>query len=201
MRSPGAGECNFGGADEAGNADPVLWTPHALPSVITLTALPAHLADPRFQLAPFSFGAALGADGAERIIMRRDTAFRVHLDGTGTEPPAVLLPLDRLFEIRVMAAIRLWRGLIGRNPGPDRAALPQARRSRLILALRAVDARLERASYREIARVLFGVGSLSKREWETHDLRDRTIRLARLGFGMIDGGYRRLLLHPYRRRS
>jgi hypothetical protein len=200
MRSPGAGGRDFAKTDETGSASPVLWVPHALPSIVTLTTLPDDLADPRFQLPPLSFDSALAADDAERIIELRDTLFRVHLEGTAPEPPAVLLPFDHLFEIRAMAAIRLWRALTGRNPGRDRAALPETRRKRLILALRVVDARLEGTSYREIGRVLFGLGSISRREWKTHDLRDRTIRLAHLGFGMVDGGYRRLLLHPYRRR-
>ena len=201
MRSPGAGGCDFATTDETGSSSPVLWASHALPSVVSLTSLPAGLADPVFQLPPFSFDSTLAAGDAEHIIALGDTVFRVNLDGAGTEPPAVLLPLDHLFEIRAMAAIRLWRALTGRNPGRDRAALSETRRKRLILALRVVDARLEGASYREIASVLFGLGSISRREWKTHDLRDRVIRLGRLGFGMVDGGYRRLLLHPYRRRT
>ena len=126
--------------------------------------------------------------------------YRVHMDEAGAEPPAVLLPLDQLFEIRAIAAIRLWRGLTGRNPGPNPAALSKARRDRLILALRALDGRLEDASYREIAAALFGAGRVPERGWKGHDLRDRTIRLVRFGLDMMRGGYRRLLLHPYRRR-
>lgn len=117
------------------------------------------------------------------------------------EPSAVVLPLDRLFEIRATAAIRLWRGLTGRNPGPNPAALSKPRRDRLILALRALDGRQHHASYREIARVLFGASNVPDRGWKTHDLRDRTIRLVRFGFDMMRSGYRRLLLHPYRRRQ
>ena len=67
---------------------------------------------------------------------------------------AVLLPLDQLFDIRVAAALRLWRGLTGRTPGPNLGILTPERRGRLILALRALDGRLERATYPEIAAVL-----------------------------------------------
>lgn len=116
----------------------------------------------------------------------------------GCHPPAVVLPLDRLFDIRVAAALRLWRSLAGRNPGPDPATLSRARRDRLILALRALDGRLAKASYREIADALFGVGEISGRAWKGHDLRDRTIRLVHYGLKMMEGGYRLLLLHPYR---
>jgi hypothetical protein len=111
------------------------------------------------------------------------------------------LPLDQFFESRTTAAIRLWRGLAGRNPGPNPAALPKARRDRLVLALRALDGRLDDATYREIAGVLFGDAGASDRGWKSHDLRDRTIRLVRFGLGMMRSGYRRLLLYPYRRQS
>lgn len=168
----------------------------------TLTSLTADLAaDPKFQLQSRTFGPMRATGDADRIVERGGATLRIHIDEAGVEPPAVLLPLDQLFEIRAAAAIRLWRGLTGRKPGPNPAALSKARRDRLILGLRALDGRLEDASYREIAGVLFGIGDVSKRGWKTHDLRGRTIRLVRFGFDMMQGGYRMLLLHPYRRRS
>jgi len=103
--------------------------------------------------------------------------------------------------IRASAALRLWRGLTDRSPGPDPTTLPATRRDRLVLALRALDGRLEKSSYRDIAEVLFGTGRIPERSWKTHDLRDRTIRLARLGHAMMQGGYRRLLLYPFRGRT
>ena len=169
--------------------------------MIALTRLPADLADRKFRLPPLSLDSSLAADGAEHLVERRGAVLRVHIDEAGAEPPAVLLPLDQFFEIRATAAIRLWRGLTGRNPGPNPAALSKARRDRLILALRALDGRLEDASYREIAAVLFGADDVSERGWKSHDLRDRTIRLVRFGLDMMQGGYRLLLLYPYRRRS
>ena len=156
MRSPGAGGCDFASAAETSSPNSVLWAAHALPSVIALTGLPADLAGPSLQLSPLPLGSSVAADGAEHLIAHRGTVFRVHLDEAGIEPSAVLLPLDQFFESRATAAIRLWRGLAGRNPGPNPAALPKARRDRLILALRALDGRLEDATYREIAGVLFG---------------------------------------------
>ncbi len=79
--------------------------------------------------------------------------------------------------------------------------LPAARRDRLVLALRALDGRLEKASYRDIAESLFGSSRMPDRGWKTHDIRDRTVRLARLGFSLMQGGYRRLLLYPLRSRT
>ena len=200
MRSLGAGGCDFADAAETSSPNSVLWAAHALPSVIALTGLPADLADPSLQLSPLPLGSSVAADGPEHLVAHRGIEFRVHIDEAGIEPPAVLLPLDQFFEIRATAAIRLWRGLTGRNPGPNPSALSKARRDRLILALRALDGRLDDATYREIASALFGDVRMSDRGWKSHDLRDRTIRLVRFGLGMMGSGYRRLLLYPYRRR-
>ncbi len=201
MRSLGAGGCDFASAAETSSPNSVLWAAHALPSVIALTGLPGDLADQGLQLSSVPFAASLAVDGPEHLVAHRGTVFRVHVDETGIEPLAVLLPLDQFFESRTTAAIRLWRGLAGRNPGPNPAALPKARRDRLVLALRALDGRLDDATYREIAGVLFGDAGASDRGWKSHDLRDRTIRLVRFGLGMMRSGYRRLLLYPYRRQS
>lgn len=106
---------------------------------------------------------------------------------------AVELPLDRDFEFRADAGRRLWRALNGRPPGPPRHALSAHRRRRLALALRALDARTDGSTYREIAEILFGAGRISERDWKTHDLRNRTIRLVQSGLALMRGGYRALL--------
>jgi hypothetical protein len=142
----------------------------------------------------------LAAEGDDYVIQRLGVEMRVHLDSVGVDPTAVLLPFDGLFEVRVAAALRLWRAINGRRPGPNPAALSEARRQRLVLALRSLDGRLDGATHREIATALFGANAVPERDWISHELRDRTARLVRLGVGMMNGGYRRLLLHPYRGR-
>jgi hypothetical protein len=59
--------------------------------------------------------------------------------------------------------------------------------------LRALDGHLAEASYREIARVLFGVRRLERDAWKTSSLRDQTIRLVKGGVALMRAGYRRLL--------
>jgi hypothetical protein len=198
MRSPGAG-----GYFPAATNDPtvVLWTAAALPSVVALTRLPPELGHPAFKPKPLLLDPVLAAEGEDHLITRLGAEIRLHLDGRGADPPAVLLPLDGLFEVRMAAALRLWRVLNGRRPGPNPAALSEARRNRLILALRALDGRLDGATHRMIAAALFGAEAIPERDWISHELRDRTARLVRLGVAMMNGGYRRLLLHPYRGRS
>ena len=198
MRSPGAGGCFVATTN---SAKATVWTAGALPSVIALTRLPPELGHPRFKLAPLSLDPVLGAEGDEYVIERLGVEMRVHLDSGGVHPTAALLPFDGLFEVRVAAALRLWRALNGRRPGPNPAALSEVRRNRLILGLRALDGRLEGATHREIAAALFGANAVPERDWISHELRDRTARLVRLGVAMMNGGYRRLLLHPYRGRS
>ncbi len=197
---PGAGGYDFNRKVDPARHDAVLWTPQALPSVVTLTNIPDGLADPKLGLASRSLQSILAADGEDQIVELRGARMRLHRQGNVREPVTILLPLDRLFDIRAAAALRVWRGMTGRKPGPDLGVLTVDRRNRLILALRALDGRLEGASYPEIAAALFDTAPISKRDWISHELRDQTGRLVRLGFSMMRGGYRRLLLHPYRRR-
>jgi len=70
----------------------------------------------------------------------------------------------------------------------------------LALALRALDARMDGATYREIAEVLFPNERISERDWGTHDLRNRIIRLAQTGFALMRGRYRALLRPPSRKK-
>ncbi len=109
------------------------------------------------------------------------------------ESYAAELPFDDAFDIRVHSARRLWRALNGRSAGPAFHQLSRQRRQRLALALRALDARNEGATYRTIAEGLFGAKRIPERAWKTHDLRNRTIRLVRSGLALMRGGYRELL--------
>lgn len=113
---------------------------------------------------------------------------------------AVELPLDRDFEFRADAGRRLWRALNGRPPGPPLHSLSAHSRRRLALALRALDARIDGSTYREIAEILFGTERIAERDWRTHDLRNRTIRLVQTGFALMRDGYRALLRPPFRKK-
>jgi hypothetical protein len=117
-------------------------------------------------------------------------------------PGAVLIPLDADFAVRAAAGLRLWHVATGRPRGrpPDR--LTPQRRVRLGLTLRALDGRLADETYRVIAQVLFGSARIpAGAGWKTHELRDRTIRLARAGLALMQGGYLDLLRYPQPRRE
>jgi hypothetical protein len=106
---------------------------------------------------------------------------------------AAELPFDADFDVRAHAAHRLWRALNGLPAEPPFHRLSPQRRQRLLLALRALDARIDGATYRTIAEGLFGAKSIPERAWKTHDLRNRTIRLVKSGLELMHGGYRELL--------
>ncbi|WP_377830666.1 DUF2285 domain-containing protein [Bradyrhizobium lupini] len=113
---------------------------------------------------------------------------------------AAELPLDADFEIRAHASQRLWRAINGRPPGPSFHQLSAQRRERIVLVLRALDGRMDGASYRVIAEVLFGRKRIPERAWKTHELRSRTIRLVHAGLALMRGGYRALLRPPSRKK-
>ncbi len=112
---------------------------------------------------------------------------------------AVILPLDDTLELRALTAIRLTRLINHRTPSADPAPLSAARRAQLVQVVRALDARAEGASLREIADALFG-RRLAGRAWPDSDLRARKRRLGRSGLELIRGGYRDLL-NPGRERG
>lgn len=176
---------SLGGCDFATRDAPLTWTPQALPSVVGVVSTPPALA-----------GAYPRAD-ARALPAAPHLRIELQLDGIAD---AALLPFDEHFPTRIAAALRVWRVLTGRKPGRNPQALTAQRRGRLVLALRALDGRRAQASYRQLAEGLFGPLRLSgDADWNSHDLRDRTIRLARLGLDLSRGGYRRLLLFPDRR--
>jgi hypothetical protein len=124
-----------------------------------------------------------------------DRLAAVLMDGArANTPAAVVIPLDTSFAARVEAAARLWR-LAAHRPSrrrPDR--LTQHQRRRLVLALQALDCHLAGATYREIARALFGAARVpAGPAWKTHDVRDCSIRLVRTGLDLMRGGYLDLL--------
>ncbi|MFT8775137.1 MAG: DUF2285 domain-containing protein [Gluconacetobacter liquefaciens] len=161
--------------------------------------LPASLDDPDHPpLSSVFIGLPAGRVG-ELLIQRSGVVLRLHLVTSEIEAASVVLPLDALFEVRVQAALRLWRTLDSRRPGPDPAFLSPERVSRLILALRTLDGLDAGATQREIAGVLFGL-KVSARDWLAHDLHFRMKRLVSFARGLTEGGYRRLLLHPFRGR-
>ena len=138
-------------------------------------------------------------DGSYWLLSSGDNRLSAVLIG-GTNaamPAAIVLPLDADFAARADAALRLWRVVIGRPRSRPPEWLTSQRRHRLHLTLRTLDGRLAGESYRVIAQSLFGRARIpAGAGWKTHELRDRTIRLARAGLELMRGGYLDLLRYP-----
>jgi hypothetical protein len=178
---------------------PILWSPNADTGVVILAAAPGSLiAFPG--VLEVSVASGDTAQGFHAIHATKAlTSHLFILPGTNPDAPlAALIPLDRDSLSRIEALTRFcfsWQ----RRPVPPDTRLTRPQRRRLRLMLQAVDGRLNGATYREIARVIYGVARIDDAPWKTSPLRDSTIALVRNGLAMIDGGYRQLLRH--RRRS
>jgi hypothetical protein len=124
-------------------------------------------------------------------------------DGANASTPAaVTIPLDQHFGLRAAAALQLWRIATGREGARPPHRLTRQRRERLRLTLRALDGRLSGESYRSIAQGLFGHTRIpAGAVWKTHELRDRTIRLARAGHTLMRAAYLDLLRSPLSHRE
>ena len=177
----------------------MIWTLAARPSTIVIDRFDPALADPKFASEYPALGALAELQG-EQSLHARGAALPVFLTATRAGSPCVLLPLDRYFDIRARQAVRAWRLLSGRAPGPDPAALTRYRRTLLMTQLRALDGKLEGASHAQIAEILFAKPRMSAAAWKSHDLRYRTEDAIHRGLDLMRGEYRQLLLHPYRRK-
>lgn len=113
-------------------------------------------------------------------------------------PLVALIPIDSETLTWVDVLTRFWRVVYGRRPLADKRLTRQQRR-RLRLMLQAVDGRMNGASYRQIAIVIYGAERVASDPWKTSPLRDSVIGLVEGGFALVGGGYLELLRH--RRRS
>ncbi|MFG1465374.1 DUF2285 domain-containing protein [Xanthobacter sp. DSM 24535] len=109
----------------------------------------------------------------------------------------VVLPLDMLLELRIAAPLRFWRALGRRRPGDWRTDFPPQTRGHHVLTLRALDGKLDSASYRQIAEALLGFHG-RKADWETDPRKNQIRRLVADGLHYMRGGYRDLLRYPVR---
>lgn len=139
-------------------------------------------------------------EGGERHVAVDGSDGRHYLSLTEVFPSrglAVLLPLDRDFDVRLDAAARFHRYLRGRSAGPTAPALDLTiqRRTRLIQLLHALDFRLSGARPRAIAAALIDAEAarLPAVEWKSSALRRKANRLIGDAVALMRGGYRDLL--------
>jgi hypothetical protein len=199
----GGGVCDFPvGPDLRAGRAPIIWLPPLDPDAVLITsaiesfnhARSVWTLKPTFKRRAPDGDYWLAHDGHHRLPL-------VLVGGaSAATPAAVLIPLDADFAERSDAALRLWRIVTGRPRRRSPDPLTSQRRQRLALTLRVLDGRLAGATHRAIAQGLFGSARIpTGPSWKAHDLRDRTRRLARAGFALMQGGYLDLLRSPRHR--
>lgn len=179
----------------------MLWSVEADTSAVLLTQMPTVL--PAAGNLSYLLGTPpvrVDEDGTHFVFaVGRPTVQLLRLAGVRPDLPlAALVPLDGVGFDRMAAIDRLLRALLGMAVPRDRRLAPQQKRRQRHM-LQATDGRLNGATYREIAGVIFGVDRVASEPWKTSALRDAATGLVRDGLAMIAGGYRTLLRH--RRRS
>lgn len=177
----------------------IFWAPEAVPTIVPVRpALLVEETRSRVSLELSSLSESQlrqGPDGWHAVLYLRGVEHRIWFKEGPILASAytVELPLDRDFDFRAAAGVRLWRGLNGRPQGAPPQAISAHRRRRIALALRASDAWNDGASYWEIVEALMPAHGIPRRDWGTSEIRDQIKRLVRTGFGLVQSGYRALL--------
>jgi len=172
----------------------VFWSPAIAQDVAVLAPSPPHLTLPPPELNWPPERARKEAEDGEHVLLGGSAAVQLwRVDPSCPDAGlAFVIPLDANLPARLASALDLWRRLQGE--APRQAMLSPQRRRRLVDGLRALDARAAGASYREIARVLYGADRVPDgNAWKSHDLRSRTMRLVADATALMRGGYRELL--------
>ncbi len=181
----------------------VFWTPNLDPRVVLVAPAPRTFRDARDLGGLTLSQGRIASEGCYVVVEGATGRLPVVLANGATAATALaaVIPLDDAFLARAASAARLWRRLSNASSARQPAPLTRQRRQRLSLALRALDARQARATYRELAEALFGADRIpATSAWKTHELRDRTIRIVRVGLQLMRGGYLDLLRLPRRQR-
>ena len=151
---------------------------------------------------PVAFSPALAdwQDGNDRhlVLYDPDGEHRLWLHGDDAMfRPAVVLPLDDMFELRIEASLRLYRHLRGQPAGklPHTLDLTPMRRERLIQLLHVLDYRLTGSKPRAIAAAMIDTDAteMSAAEWKSSGLRRKTRHWISQAEALMNGGYRKLL--------
>ena len=176
----------------------IFWTPNADPGAILLHRMSLAPGD---SAAAEDFIRAHPFDRIDALHLRIDVAGE-RLEITRIDAPSdgilvAVLILDAAALDRLHALSRFCAMLFRRRVPTD-IRLTSQRRRRIRQMLRAYDARLDGATYREIAIAIYGDARIAAEPWKTSSLRDAVIGLVEGSFAMTSGGYLQLLRHRHR---
>ncbi|CEF41396.1 hypothetical protein ASN_2091 [Acetobacter senegalensis] len=203
---PNDGVCDFPvDPTQPAGRTPVFWIPELSPDVIELRASLTDADDPAampINLAELTdLVARLDENDAWHGFWQPSTsAHQFWLPTRPVDGPAtyvVIIPVDKLLELRAEAVLRLWRALVSRSEGRRAHDFPKQTQDRHILMLRAFDGRAAGVSYRKLAEVLLGFQG-RKADWDSDPRKNQVRRLVADGRYYVRGGYRDLLHYPIR---
>lgn len=200
--SLGAGGCGFvHDPTIAVSPELALWLPEVAPNIVILNPAPAEF-DITMSIDPSTAGTRPAepnsGDGLKLLV--RDESGEVQVqwhDDQAARRPAVLLPLDGLFALRLDVAARFVRRLLGERVKllPTALRLTPLQRSRFIQLLHAFDIHDAGGGPREVAAevLVSEQARLPSVEWKDSHARRKANRLIHDSMALVDRGYLKLL--------
>ncbi|HVZ06605.1 DUF2285 domain-containing protein [Rhodopila sp.] len=196
------GGCNF--AHDPGRPagpGPVFWLPEVSPGTIILDAAPDGF-EPILALDISRLG-SLAAEVTERderelVVFGSPDELHIRLRTSSSERrPAVLLPIDANFELRLETALRFVRRLRG-NPTkllPSALRLTSMQKARLVRLLHAFDIHSAGGGPRDVAADVLSSkqAKLPSVEWKDSHSRRAANRLIHDSIALVERGYLKLL--------
>jgi|GEM_PF-608241 len=200
--SPGAGDYGF--VHDPGipaGREPAIWLPEHSPATLILQPSSPGF-DASATLDPRALGSILAdrvdTDGREWVVGDAFGALHIWLRGDdAAQRPAVVLPVDKVFEVRLDIALRLVHRLHGRHVSllPPALRLTPLQKRRLIQLLHAFDVHDAGGGPRDVAAEVLGSehALLRSVEWKDSATRRKAIRLIRDSIALVNRGYLKLL--------
>lgn len=178
-----------------------MWLPEVAPATLIVEPAPSSF-DIKLQISPSALGSPRversDPDGGEMLFADESGEVHVRLqDSEAIRRPAVLLPLDDMFELRLDVALQFVRRLRGERASllPRILQLTQLQRTRLIQLLHAFDVYDTGGGPRDVAaKVLSSEQALLPSvEWKDSHTRRKANRLIHDSVALVERGYLKLL--------
>ena len=178
-----------------------MWLPEVSPATLMLEPAPSGF-DVATSFDPSGFGQPLvertDADGRELVIIDASGELHIRLDDEqAARRPAVLLPLDSMFDLRLDVALRFVRRLGGQGVNflPTALRLTAFQKRRLIQLLHAFDVHDAGGGPRDVAAEVLASdhAQLPSIEWKDSHARRKANRLIHDSIALVERGYLKLL--------
>lgn len=166
-----------------------------------VSAPPGFESDVAFE--PASLGPVIAdhahANGREVVVADSGSELHISLkDADAALRPAVILPIDSAFALRMDVATRFYRRLQGKRIGllPRALRLTSLQKRHLIQRLHAFDVRADGGGPRDIAAAVLNAhreAALPAIEWKSSAARRKANRLIQDAIALVNGGYLKLL--------